>query len=82
MYNKPKKDPNITSEKVCFSEKIVKYAEKTLLEVIGQVNLQKWNNIKIQLSCKTNAEFVTKLLDIAQDFLNRYVSTISRSNLV
>lgn len=81
MYNKPKKDLNFTSEKVCFGEKLSKYSEESLLEVIGQVNVQKWNNIKIQFSCKTNAEFVTRLLDIAQEFLSRYVSTVSHSNL-
>lgn len=70
-YNKPK-DINLTSEKVCFGEQFSKHSEETVLDVIGEVNLQKWNDIKIQLSCKTNTEFVTRLLDIAEEFLHRY----------
>lgn len=75
MFNKSKKHINVNSEKVLFSETNVKFSERTLLAVIGQINLQKWNDVKDQLCCKTNEEFVTKLLAIAQDFLNRYVFT-------
>lgn len=69
MYKKSKKS---IGEKLCFSEKIVSNPEKTLLDLIGHENLPKWHNIKIQLSCETDEEFIIKLLEIAQEFLYRY----------
>lgn len=69
MFNKSKKHINI-NKKVYVSEGL-KSSEKTISEFIGQNNIQKWNDIKSQLFCKSDEEFVTKLLNIAQDFLNR-----------
>lgn len=66
------------SEKVHFSEKPAKLSERALMEVIGHNNLEKWNYMKIRIACKTDEEFVTKLLDIAQEFLNRYYYSHSR----
>lgn len=72
MYNKSKKRLDNIREKICFSEKVVSKPEKTLLELIGQENLPKWHSLKMQLSCKTDEEFMTRLLEIAQEFLYRY----------
>ncbi|KAG5873400.1 hypothetical protein JTB14_017987 [Gonioctena quinquepunctata] len=49
----------------------LKIPDNLLSRVIGPINVKKWNAMKILFSSKTNEEFVTRLLDIAQEFLNR-----------
>ncbi|KAJ8941341.1 hypothetical protein NQ318_004785 [Aromia moschata] len=46
-------------------------SEYSLLNVIGTLNIKRWNALKIAFACKTNENFVTKLLDIAQEHINR-----------
>nr|XP_023019105.1 uncharacterized protein LOC111507948 [Leptinotarsa decemlineata] len=48
-----------------------KLADNILARLIGPINVKKWHALKIVLSSKTNEEFVTKLLEIAQEFLDR-----------
>ncbi|RZB40865.1 uncharacterized protein BDFB_005912 [Asbolus verrucosus] len=49
-----------------------KIDENSALEVIvGFVNVKRWNLLKASFSCETNENFATKLLDLAQDYLNR-----------
>nr|CAI5840701.1 unnamed protein product [Callosobruchus analis] len=45
--------------------------DSSLIKVIGIVNVKRWITLKTILNCKTNWEFAAKLLDIAQEFLNR-----------
>lgn len=81
MFNKPKKGLDKIREKICGSEKVVSKPEKTLLELIGQENLPKWHSLKMQLSCKTDEEFMIRLLAIAQEYVYRYYTSILTFNL-
>lgn len=54
------------------SNNAIKINENSLLNiVVGSLNVKRWNVLKVAFSCKTNEHFVTKLLDIAQEYLNR-----------
>lgn len=71
MYKKLQKEKNIRNESEFVDENKLEVPEKSLVNVIGALNLKRWKNLKIVFSCKTNGDFVKKLLDIAEEFLNR-----------
>ncbi|XP_030749206.1 uncharacterized protein LOC115877185 isoform X2 [Sitophilus oryzae] len=49
---------------------VLNFQEAALLKfVIGPLNFKRWCEVKRQLSCKSNEQFVTKLLDIAEKFI-------------
>lgn len=48
-------------------------SETGVLEVLNETTLERWNKMKYHLSCRNDEEFVVKLLDIAEEFLNRYL---------
>ncbi|XP_060519982.1 uncharacterized protein LOC132698117 [Cylas formicarius] len=49
---------------------VSKHQENAILKlVVGILNLKRWNELKILFCCKSNEQFASKLLDIAQDYL-------------
>lgn len=59
---------NIASEKI---EKIQTY-DSALDTVVGTSNVNQWNELKQAFCCKTNVEFATVLLNLAEEQLNRW----------
>lgn len=64
-------------------EKVKSIKENSLLEIaIGSLNVKRWLVLRSSFSCDNNKKFATKLLDIAQEHLNRYVfGFVRRSRL-
>lgn len=54
-------------------QNVIRSSENLLINLIGVVNIKRWRSLKVILACKTNEDFVTKLLDIAQQYINRYI---------
>lgn len=72
MYKKLQKEKNVRSESEFVDENKLELPEKSLLNVIGALNLRRWKTLKMVFSCKTDEDFVKKLLDIAEEYFNRY----------
>lgn len=74
MSKKFQKETNrqVRSESVKNKSHASKFDQNSALEVtVGFVNVKRWNLLKASFSCETNKSFATKLLDLAQDYLNR-----------
>lgn len=54
------------------NSEVLNFQEAALLKfVIGPLNFKRWCEIKSKLCCKSNEQFVTKLLDIAHEYILR-----------
>ncbi|KAF7268957.1 hypothetical protein GWI33_017986 [Rhynchophorus ferrugineus] len=52
------------------NSEVLNFQEAALLKfVIGPLNFKRWCDIKSKLCCKSNEQFVTKLLDIAHEYI-------------
>lgn len=61
------------TEKNSCAEKIVKnqtYYDPALDTIVGTSNVSQWNELKDAFCCKTNVEFATVLLNLAEEQLN------------
>lgn len=54
-------------------ENDVKQSQYSLLNLIGPLNVKRWNALKNALECTSDEDFATKLLDTAEEYHNRYV---------
>lgn len=54
-------------------ENDVKQSQYSLLNLIGPLNVKRWNALKNALECKSDEDFAAKLLDTAEEYYNRYV---------
>ncbi|XP_072376450.1 uncharacterized protein [Diabrotica undecimpunctata] len=72
MFKKIQKENGLTveSEISNLKENYHNNSEFVLSTLIGSQNIKKWNSIRIALGFKSNEEFVTKLLDLAQGYLD------------
>ncbi|XP_018567785.1 uncharacterized protein LOC108908278 [Anoplophora glabripennis] len=52
-------------------ENDVKQSQYSLLNVIGPLNVKRWNALKNALKCSNDEDFATKLLDAAEEYYNR-----------
>ncbi|XP_057660548.1 uncharacterized protein LOC130896435 [Diorhabda carinulata] len=79
MFKKIQKENGLSveSEISNLKENYCNTSEFNLSTFIGPQNIKRWNAIKVALCFKTNEEFVTKLLDIAQGYLNGLYETES-----
>lgn len=65
MFKKNQKDNG-----TFLKENANKSREFYLSTLISAQNLRRWNTVKDALCFQTNEEFVTKLLDIAEEYLH------------
>ncbi|CAG9854645.1 unnamed protein product [Phyllotreta striolata] len=59
------------SDNCNLKENEYKSSEISLTTLIGVRNLKRWNALKIEFRFQADEEFVTKLLDLAEDYLNK-----------
>ncbi|CAG9821719.1 unnamed protein product [Phaedon cochleariae] len=55
------------------TDNVKKLSENKLSRLVGPSNAKRWRDLKLSFSAKSNIEFMTKLLDIAEEYLKRNV---------